>query len=369
MQFLFTAFGLHNPFLSIPLPDHAVFPLAKEIRGELDLDYTALMIGNSFIMDAQAFDFVVSGQREFLSPMADTLIRLKTEGLLKTIDYNEIVDDKIPEIKKKVELALEDPIPWFRVVQAQWRALKDEFSSFHELYGSEENEETNTVHSGVLQYVNECGNVGREKLLTHLNGLLERKRSRYSQSDVGHIKEIVKPLIAQIFINDLIRNQVGSPFLDWDDAKGYYEKLYALSWRDNVDNLELLRQANLLFDAVIPDLKPNNIDAVIRFIRDDKAVDSMRSELNSLLEAGETISKDFFIKYSNKVVQRELALKSKMKKYRFWGAAITSLIPGGGVAQELGVAAAEEKIEDLVSDVSTSKMRWYYALQNEAYRK
>ncbi|MEC7257649.1 MAG: hypothetical protein VXW58_07500, partial [Pseudomonadota bacterium] len=172
-----------------------------------------------------------------------------------------------------------------------------------------------------------------------------------------------------IFINDLVRSKIGSPFLDWDDAKGYYEKLYTLRWEDTVEEFDIWRQASILFDAVVPDLKPNNIDEVIRFIRDDKAVESMRAELQGLLASGETVSAEFLIAYANRVMQRELALKSKMKKYRLGGAALTSLIPGGGFLAELGIAAAEEKVEDMVSDAHLSKMRWYYALQREASKR
>lgn len=368
MRFLFTAFGLHNPFWNIPLPDHAVFPLSKEADNGLDLDYTALMIGTQFVMDSEAFEHVASESRDFLIPMARTLRRLKEEGLLETIDYGKIITPNLQEIEKRVDVVLEDPLPWFRIVQNQWSSLNSEFSEFHRKFGRSENREINTVHSGILNYLNASGGVGRDNLLTHLEKLLRSRRAHYSNAEIGHIREVVRPLVAQIFINDLVRSKMQSPFLDWDDAKDYYERLYALRWEDSVEEIEIWQQASILFDAVIPDLKPNNIDGVIRFIRDDKAVESMRSELQSLLASGKAVSKDFLIQYSNMVMQHELALKSKMKKYRLGGAAITSLIPGGGFFQELGVAAAEDKIEDIVSDSASSKMRWYYALQREASR-
>jgi hypothetical protein len=366
---MFTAFGLHNPFLKIPLPDHAVFPLSKEAGDGLDLDYTALMIGTQFAMDARAFDYVTRERPKFLLPMSRTLQKLKVEGLLDVIDYGEIVKRHRLEIDKRVSSALDDPLPWFRIVQNQWNQLNSEFVGFHQKYGSAEKLEANTIHSGVLNYVESSGSIGRQNLLMQLEKLLAQKRSRYNQEEIGHIREIIRPLIAQIFINDLVRSKESSPFLDWDDAKEYYEKLYALRWDDNVDEIKIWQQASILFDAVVPDLKPNNIDEVIRFIRDDKAVESMRSEIQGLLSAGQTVSKEFLIEYSNKAIQRELALKSKMKKYRLGGTVLTSFIPGGGLLQELGLAAAQEKVEDIVSDANTAKMRWYYALQREAVKR
>lgn len=369
MKFLFTAFGLHNPLLNIPLPDHAVYPLSKAVGEELDLDYTALMIGTEFIMDSQAYDFVTSEQRLFLRPMSNTIKRLKAEGLLSTVDYGAIVRANWSSIEQRINAVLDEPLPWFRIVQRQWSDLKGEFSDFHRRYGRAQSFETNTVHSGVLNYVYASGDVGRDSLLQQLEKLLNSNRNSYKKSDLDHIREIIRPLVAQIFINDLVRSKIGSPFLDWDDAKGYYEKLYTLRWEDTVEEFDIWRQASILFDAVVPDLKPNNIDEVIRFIRDDKAVESMRAELQGLLASGETVSAEFLIAYANRVMQRELALKSKMKKYRLGGAALTSLIPGGGFLAELGIAAAEEKVEDMVSDAHLSKMRWYYALQREASKR
>lgn len=366
MKFLFTAFGLHNPYLSTSLPDHSIFPLSKEMGDELDLDYTALMIGNQFLIDKEAFEYVVSGERKFLTPMGSTLTTLKQEGLLETLDYGAIVNENRLLIDNKIEVMLQDPIPWFRIVQKQWSMLRDEFQRFHYKFGDPDNLDKNTIHSGVFNYLHSEGSVGRQKLRNTVEKLMSSNRSQYNKREIEHIQEIIRPLLGQILINDLIRTKLGQPFLDWDDAKDYYERLYVFRWEDSVDEIKLWHQASILFDAVIPDLKPNNIDEVIRFIRDDKAVRSMREELLKFLETGENISKEFFIRYANRVMQHELATKQKLKKYRLGGAALTSLIPGVGLLQEIGIAAAEEKIEDLVTDSQASKMRWYYALQREA---
>lgn len=43
--------GYYNPFLNIPLPDHMKYPISQNCAEGLDLDYSALMLGEQFIID------------------------------------------------------------------------------------------------------------------------------------------------------------------------------------------------------------------------------------------------------------------------------------------------------------------------------
>ena len=42
--------GQYNPFLAVPLPDHMKYPISQNCSEGIDLDYTALMLGEQFFV-------------------------------------------------------------------------------------------------------------------------------------------------------------------------------------------------------------------------------------------------------------------------------------------------------------------------------
>ena len=70
-----------------------------------------------------------------------------------------------------------------------------------------------------------------------------------------------------------------------------YEKLYSVKWEGYTQELALRTEVTKMFNIIMPDLKPNNIKSVIKFIQDDKSVVSLRKMLSNTIGKGEEESK------------------------------------------------------------------------------
>ena len=66
-------------------------PIATDADGGFDLDYSSLLIAESFLIDKTAFEFVRDRRQKFLGPMWHSLDVLEKEGLLEVIDYGETI--------------------------------------------------------------------------------------------------------------------------------------------------------------------------------------------------------------------------------------------------------------------------------------
>lgn len=100
---------------------------------------------------------------------------------------------------------------------------------------------------------------------------------------------------------------VKSPILDWDDSAEMYQRLFNIKWENFTTDIALKNETNKLFNIIIPDLKPNNINTVIKFVCNNRAVSSLRKTLIELISNGETVSHEWMTKYINKIMSSDLA--------------------------------------------------------------
>ena len=119
-----------------------------------------------------------------------------------------------------------------------------------------------------------------------------------SEFNVTDVKGSLEFIVAQIVMSDLVSHEIGSPILDWDDSRELYERLYNLQWQKNIQDEKLTEETKKLFELTIPELKPNSIDEVIRFISDTKNVRSLRETISGAIERGESIDEDWMRRYN-----------------------------------------------------------------------
>jgi len=62
-------------------------------------------------------------------------------------------------------------------------------------------------------------------------------------------------------VNELLRNALRLPFLDWDDAQAYYDRLRIADWSDEAsgDTREKAysTMSRRVFNVIVPELRPN----------------------------------------------------------------------------------------------------------------
>ena len=256
---------------------------------------------------------------------------------------------------------LENVELWLSLEQIQWSTLKDELVEFQKTYGSQSMHLCNMSNIGIESWLARSDQVHNNELRKKLY-LLFNGKINTSTLDVQDIRGSLEFIVAQIVMSDLISHSVSSPVLDWDDSKGMYERLYSMRWDDFGAEISMQQETRKLLNYVVPDLKPDNIDQVIRFVCDNKSVQSLRSMLLELIGNGETVSGDQMAKYLHEILAADIALQKKSSTFQFFGS-IAGLFAGTwyqGAALS-GVTSATDKFLFR----RDRKYDWYYTLQKK----
>ena len=361
------------------MQEHSVFPIGTEISSGIDLDYSAILIAEKFIIDASALEFVKQRKHLHLKPMAYSLSVLESEGLLEVQNFGDMCKPHHSAIVKKTEALVEDVDGWLPVAKAQWRVLKPELEEFQRLYGLKDRVKLDVSHFGVVNFLMKRDGEIKDSEFARLHSLIESPKRRLKSSDKADLREILKPLVAQVIMNDLIRKKLESPFIDWDDAQGFYSRFYLGQWTEigkaNFPSLGIAENARCLFDMIIPELKPSNIGEVVKFIKKRGAVPSLRKELWDLLANGEAVSKDWMLKVLNEATKAQLITEKRNRIIKWIGRIAGLVIPGGDLLGGIGVGAIDA-VKDVILDASETsaeaisnrsgkaRFEWYYALQH-----
>lgn len=363
MRYVLSSFGLNNPYIVADLPDHAVYPIGVEGDGFVDLDYSLLLVGTGFLFDDSALRFLTEQQRrlEFLAPLVSSIRRLQAEDLLETFDGAAFIANSLDQIKAKTEVLVEDVLGWLGPVRSQWNVLKLDRAVFLEKFGTAEKRPINEQHFAVANAVIRIDGSLNQTLLRQLTRLVDSRRKTFSSAEADYVKEVLRPLVCHTVIQDLIRFKTGGAIMDWDDSQPFYERLYATRWEKEDDRL-LAQSARSLFQFSLPELRPKNVEAVIRFIRNNSNVRSLREEVAALLSKGNKFDEELGKRILAEVLEAELAKKRKMRRFRFLGAAASLLVPGASLLTEAAVEGADVVSQDAAESLMRRPHRWFYSL-------
>lgn len=361
ISYALIANGQYNPFLSTPLPEHMLYPISQNCSDGLDLDYSALVLGEKFIIDAAVYENILHSRKDYFKPMKKSFRELDASYLLEIKDYSAYFKENKNKIVQMTNFLLENVDAWLTLEQKQWASLGEELLEFQKIYGSEEMKLVNISNIGIESWLARTDQVYNLKLRKDLYELFEGKKT-ISEVGIDDARGALQFIVAQIVMSDLISNTVKSPILDWDDSVEMYQRLFNIKWENFTTDIALKNETNKLFNLIIPDLKPNNINAVIKFIRDNKAVSSLRETLIELISNGETVSHEWMTKYVNKIMSSDLATQKKSSVFQLFGT-IAALIPGPWIqgATVTGVT----NVADKLLFQKKPNYAWYYALQKK----
>ena len=340
------------------------YPISQNCSEGIDLDYTALMLGEQFFVDEAVFEDILVSRKEYFTPMKNTFRELKSSGLLVCKNYETLFYENKNKIINITNMLLENPENWLELERKQWIPLKGELFEFQKKYGTQDMYQANIGNIGIESWLSYSDQIENRVLRTKLYELFEGKRE-ISEVKVEDVKGALQFIVAQIVMSDLIATSLKVPILDWDDAKELYEKLYSVKWEGYTQELALRTEVTKMFNIIMPDLKPNNIKSVIKFIQDDKSVVSLRKMLSNTIGKGEEESKEWMEQYINKMIHADLIAQKKSSVFQFFGT-ILGLIPGIPWVGAAGLAGASTAGGNIITS-KKSDYYWYYALQ-KSYR-
>ncbi len=168
-------------------------------------------------------------------------------------------------------------------------------------------------------------------------------------------------------MNDLLRQWLEAPFLDWDDAKGFHDRLRIAQWSE-FDNSgapsdQMAAQSRCLFQTIIPELLPKRIEDVVRFLRKRRAVRSLREELWNCLRSGENVSKEWMLRFHEEATKAQIRAEDRGRVIKWIGRAASLILPGFGLVSDVILSAAEDGADKGSERASRARFDWYYVLQ------
>ena len=153
ISYALIANGQYNPFLSTPLPEHMLYPISQNCDNGLDLDYSALVLGEKFIIDEAVCDNILHSRKEYFNPMKKSFRELNASGLLDIRDYSSYFKENKDKIIQMTDFLLENVDAWLVLEQKQWASLKRELMEFQKMYGSEEMKSVNISNIGIESWL------------------------------------------------------------------------------------------------------------------------------------------------------------------------------------------------------------------------
>lgn len=356
--------GKHNPFLKTELPDHMRYPIAQNYKGQKDLDYTSLLLGDGYIIDGSMYDDVVNSSIEYLKPMKKSLEVLYREGILEIKDYSNVFKEYNDRIAQMTESYLADLDTWLRLEQSQWKKLKPELFRFQEDFGNDNMYSINTGNIGIENWLIESDQKSNNVLREQLYNLFEGNTDIETVGE-DNARGAMKFIVSQIVMSDLISYTSKAPVLDWDDCADMYKEIYQYRWHNYADELELKTrntEAFKIMQYTVPDLLPCRIEDVVHFIHYDNAVKSLRETLLQTIESGNDLDDTWMARYLGQVLTKDLA-HNRLKSHFGIGGTISSLFP---IPWPISIIpSAVSFIAGETIDNMEPEYNWIYALQSK----
>lgn len=353
----------HNPYLSSPIPEHMLYPVSQPDKSGVDLDYSALLISEYFVLDEQSYSELQASRYEWLRPMQQSLKYLEKEELLFLDDFTPIAQLNRSAIESTTERLLEHREPWLRLAQAQWRTLEPELLSFQRDFGSKFMESVNVSHMGIESWLARSGQAdnGRKRtaLLEVLRGV--RPATTLHPEDITGMLQF---LVGQVVMTDLFSTTRELSILDWDDAAGLYDELSFSRWGGR--DFSLISESRKLFSVIMPQLRPSRVQDVAKFIKKKGATSSLRAELLEAIDEGSGVSEEWLGRYVDKAVSDDIVAQKRARVFK-WAGLVSSFVPGLPFVAGAGSALASSGAEALVGRKSKN-VKWYYTLQENRVR-
>jgi hypothetical protein len=365
------AFGLHLPNLGFPLQEQNVHPLSVVTPDGLDLDFSALMAFDNLIIDKSARAHIMEKSRTYLRPMRDTLRALEAEDLTTTIDFGEAVAGLGSLVEEKTNNLLEDVDYWRPRAADHWRIYRSMLPPLLDKYKGHCDIEQEKLHFGVYCHLRRQSDRIDLNEGLRLNRFIQSGAKLKNRSDRQLFQELIRPIVQHTVLNTMLRDQLESPFIDWDDLNVYYSGIARLQVstdrnRKNVDSL--VTHSKEIFSAALPDLRPKNVAAFIKFRKTSEAFRSFQAELLRATQLGAALDQKWAARLRDDASRALLTQNNRAKRIKWIlsplkvvaprimaaGELISELTKSAGAMVEVGI--------DHVNSSSALKYQWYYTL-------
>jgi hypothetical protein len=374
-EFFLPSFGAHLP--GVPVLDNyelVFYPVPNSTPIGFDLEYTSLLLANGLVMDTASYEYINRQRTPYYADMRRTVEKLGAAGRLRLEDYGKHAKAIEPFVRKSIDQKLNEHSSWIEPVRKQWSLWKPTLKSHLEILEHYKNPQRERISYGLLCYLTSSGRVKRRdvELLTEL---LEARRTKLTAGESEAVREIARPYLAQAVFNQVLSQKLKIPFIDWYDLEPFHQQIsipQLAQGKFRKIRKEHLNKSRQLFEVGLNQLKPNSVDEVLQFMKNNRAVRSLRNEVQRALVDDTELDEKWANALKDDAALAEVSYRRRQQKYRWISRGMLS-IPVAGPAlvhtTEL-VWGAIDVARDVASDFlegqaerkSLSRYEWYYAL-------
>lgn len=374
-EFFLPSWGAHLP--GIPeLRDYeqAFFPVPNNTPTGFDLEYTSLLVSDGLVLDTASYEFITRPGKPQFAEMVSTIKKLVDHGYLRFEDFGAHAVEIDAVVRAYVDDQLRHPDAWLKEAREEWRLFKPIIEEHIKRIGSRADPEKERVHYGILCFLQNSSDK-LDLLEAHrLQLLLESRKTRLSSGETEVMREIIRPMLTQAVFNQVLSLKLQIPFIDWMDMAPFHRKislpLYSQKQFQDLskDHLDKCRE---LFAIALDGLKPNSVDEVLQFLRRNKAVRSLKAEIQRAIDNNVELDAKWADALRHDAAYAEITYRKREQRFKWIGRALFA-VPVIGHVMVPAAEAVWKTLEgvtellgeglDKTAEAPLARFEWYYTI-------
>lgn len=345
-------------------------PLKIYSDGALDLEFGPLLVVDYIVMDAAAYERILSQVRSpVMRRLKETLRALHNEGFLRLIDYAPILDHHRKWILDSSSEQAADPIRWvegLRAAVAGWETARE---PFRHILDSPQYDMAMHIPFGIFAYLSDSEKELTEENYQSVRRLIFSERQRVSRAEREILSMCLKPYLNHVFSCMAIRNEMELPLADWENLRPLYVPLHRQLGPKKPRADQAQDKVRELFECAIPMFEPTSVVELLKLLK-DKRIEVLREFIRVAVKEGH--------QFSSKDLQRllrEIYLVDIKKGRLGSGLNLTGLAVGvtltavglgpvAGVAAAAAVSGIQEAAQRTASHYLQHDRAWLYLLMD-----
>ena len=325
-------------------------PLSHVTADGIDLDFGPLLLFDRLIVDTGSFEYATQSGLPFLAPIKRSLETLLDAGIIKLFDFSEILTEQEPLIAAAAERSIALPeqlLKWGAEIKVSYRGWLSRLDVYERALGEHFDPVSMRTEFGSYVYLMKHDGKIDPETYEHYEEMLFSLRKRRSAAQWETLQDLVRPTALYTYKNFALFNWFKAPFLDVEFTSGIYNRIYdELLVSANPEHANLrarVEAASSLFEYAVPDLRPANIEQVLRLL-EKRSLHAFREFIRVSVENGVSFSDP---EVGRNLYREALELEMKLGRRRNTinrAAAVLGQFPGLGIVAAAGSEIAGHKL-------------------------
>jgi hypothetical protein len=294
-SFFATTFGAYGTTSLVAERLTASLPPVRIVKGEIDLDFGALLMHRHLIVDKRTIERTKDVSLKEFGKLNKSIDILRMEGFIIEVDYGQIFDNVKNDISIAVEIQMREPTKWLTELRFNNQLWSETQPRISEALGKHYDPLTIGTPYGILCALKQLGEPINEKRVSQIKKLIKSRKRRWTDGEKELLRSVIRPYLEEMYFNIALRNRLESPFLEWEAHSKFYETFYKSQLEKRAEPVRVQQEVakvEELFSLALPNLRPETAAHLLRLLKDEK-LKHFRERIREAVECGEKLDKDF----------------------------------------------------------------------------